>query len=273
MTNQTPSPADDNTNPQRQPSPYEQNPYYGQQTPQQGYGDQGAQQGYGQQYPQPGAQQAYPQQGADYGQQPASGQPGYGQQSYGQPSYGQQSYDYSQGYGQQQYPGYPQQSYPQQNYPQSAQSAQDPAYPQTWPASQSPYAAYNQSWNAEPEKRGPLLGILGLALVALMTILICVSGFQLGDGVGQLSQVIGTEAASEMDPSNPYVQQFQAQMTPTVMLGLLATLGGIVGWVLSIVAFVRRAGRGYGLGGIILGVLAPMIAFVAMIMAMMPYLS
>ena len=83
--------------------------------------------------------------------------------------------------------------------------------------SQSPYAAYNQSWNAEPEKRGPLLGILGLALVALMTILICVSGFQLGDGVGQLSQVIGTEAASEMDPSNPYVQQFQAQMTPTVI--------------------------------------------------------
>lgn len=275
MSNQTPTPDDENTSPQRQPSPYEQNPYYGQQAPQQAYG----QQGYGQQgYEQQGAgQQAY-----DYGQQQGYAglqggqQPGYGQQ-YPQQSYdygqqqgyaGQQGYGQQQAYGQQQYPGYPQQA-----YPQSAPSAQDAGYPPAWSANQSPYATYNQPWKAEPTQRGPLLGMLALGLVALMTILVCVAGYQFGDGTGQLARVIGMDAASEMDSNNPYVQQFQAQMTPTFLLGVFATLGGLAGWVLSIVAFVRRAGRGFALAGIILGVLAPMIAFVILIVAMMPYVS
>ena len=47
--------------------------------------------------------------------------------------------------------------------------------------------------------------------------------------------------------------------------------GGIAGWVTGIVATATRRGRSYGVWSIILGVLAPFIGILALVLALMPY--
>ncbi|HEY5484207.1 MAG TPA: hypothetical protein VIK31_10420, partial [Propionibacteriaceae bacterium] len=48
---------------------------------------------------------------------------------------------------------------------------------------------------------------------------------------------------------------------------------GFVGWIVGIVAVATKRGRAFGVVTIILGVLAPIAAFVAMFVAMGPYLQ
>jgi len=113
-------------------------PAYGQDQAQQQY--QAPQ--YGQQaYEQPYAQQQYGQPQ----QQP------YGQQQYGQPQYGQQQYGQQGGYGQQ----YPAQPYGQQYQP----------------------AEYQPQWPSEPEPpQSKTLGLIGLAVVAICTLVVAIAG-------------------------------------------------------------------------------------------------
>lgn len=242
MSNQSPTPADEPTTPQRQPSPYEQDPYHGQ----------------------PPAEAGQPPQAYPPPNQAGYGQPGYSPQGYAQQPYPQQAYPQQQGYGQYP-PGYPQQGHPQQ-------TPQDPAQFAAWAANPSPYAAYDQAAGTAKPQRSPVMGIVALVIVAVATLLVSVGAWQTGDAAGQLVALIGPDAAGRMDPSNPYVQQFEQQLSPWIALGLFASLIGVAGWVLSIVAFSQRAGRGYGLAGIILGILAPVIAFAAMVMAMLPHM-
>lgn len=207
------------------------------QYPQQEYG----QQGYGQQgYPQQGYdQQGYPQQG--YGQQ------GYPQQGYGQQGYGQQGYPqhgYPQQYAQQGY-GYPQQGYAQGGWPE------EPA----------------------PSTSSPMLGRIALGIVAAMTVLIAVVGWQFGAAFGNLILDIGVDAASTMSPNDPAVEQFAVDMSGWTLAGMVASFGGLAGWIMAIVAFVRRSARPLALFGIILGVLAPIVAFILMVLGMMPAMS
>ena len=52
----------------------------------------------------------------------------------------------------------------------------------------------------------------------------------------------------------------------------MRSYGGVF-WILGIVATATKRGRAYGVWSIILGVLAPVIAVVVLVAALMPYLS
>ena len=217
--------------------------------------------------PQRPATQPYGQQPAtpSYGQQPAtspSGQPQpYGQQPTA-PSYGQQfttpSYGPPQQYGQPQpYGGYPTQQAPGQAYGQPVQGFA--------PTAMEAYGAA-----PAPAKRSSVLGALGLALVVICGVVLGGSLWHIGTVVGQLI------AGGSIDPSN----QTELQQAVLSQLGGIWTLLvdgsgllGFIGWILGIVAVATRRGRGLGVVTIILGVLAPIVAFVLMIVALAPYLT
>ncbi|MFV0405234.1 MAG: hypothetical protein ACK5LN_00150 [Propioniciclava sp.] len=251
--------------------------------PQEGY----SQQGYGQPM-QPGYEgQAYSQQ-PSYGQQsyeaPTYGQqPGYGQQAYDQQAYSQP--DTSQGYDPQHYqqPGYGQQAYDQSAYSQGghypnaytqqpgypAQPSVDPAgYAQSgaWqqPSTASPYGA-----PADPARRSPLLGQLGFGIVAIMTLILTVISYQIGAHIGAFFLENGLDASTR-GPDDPAMIALSEQLTGQSAAGVLVSILGTAGWVVSIVAMVRRAGRSWGLWGVILGILAPIISFIAIMVGMWP---
>jgi len=179
--------------------------------------------------PQPPNQPSYPQQ--PYGQQPPQ-QQGYGQQGYGQQGYGQQGYG-QQGYGQQ---GYGQQGYGQQGYGQ-----------QPYPAQQ-----YQQQPAAAPRKGG-ILGLVGLILVLIGLVGGIVLAYLSVDPMIAIIAQYGTQPDYNTLPqSDPNVSRFT--MLALVYFGLC--LVGTVGWVISIVATVRKSMRPAAITGIVLGVLA-----------------
>ena len=243
---------------QPETQPYGQQPptpSYGQQPETQPYGQQPETQPYGQQPPTP-----------SYGQQPTispSGQPQpYGQTQPTTPSYGQQfttpSYGPPQQYGQPQpYGGYPTQQAPGQAYGQPVQGFA--------PTAMEAYGAA-----PAPAKRSSVLGALSLALVVICGVVLGGSLWHIGTVVGQLI------AGGSIDPSN----QTELQQAVLSQLGGIWTLLvdgsgllGFIGWILGIVAVATRRGRGLGVVTIILGVLAPIVAFVLMIVALAPYLT
>lgn len=196
--------------------------------------------------------------GPDYGQTPPPGQSyGYPPQQ-GQPQpYGQQPQPYA----------YPSQQAPGQQY---GYQPQDPSQQYGQPVqsyASTPMGAYA----APAAKRSPALGIIALLVVAVCGVVFSVVLFRLGVVVGQL--MVNTN----IDPSN------QAELQQAVMNQLgggVWTLAvnasgfiGFLGWILSIVAVATKRGRAAGVFGIVLGVLAPIIGFVMMIVAMMPFLA
>lgn len=200
--------------------------------------------------PQQYGQQAYGQQ-APYGQQPppqAYGQPQYGQPPYEQQAYGQQPAPYGA-------PQYGQQQYGQQQY---APYPQDP---------------YQQPWRQQPKSNR--LGIVGLATVAVCAVVLTVVSYLMGQQSGQFMVDYGMDPASMQnpDPTDPMIIAFSQKIQGLYSAGIVATLAGIGGWIISIVAAVQRKGRTFGIWGIILGVTAPVIALIALVAGMMPYLQ
>lgn len=220
--------------------------------------------------------------------------PGYGQasppdQPYGYPPQQPQTQPYgqpqTQPYGQQpqtQPYGQPPQQAPTQPYAYPAQ--QMPPQPYAYPPQQAPTQAYGQpvqgfaptptgaygSTPITPAKRSPLLGTIALAVVVICGIVLSYCLWRVGGLVGSLA-VNGT-----IDTSN----QTQLQQAVVSELGgawaLLvnaSALLGFAGWIMGIVAVATKRGRGLGVVTIILGVLAPIIAFIAMIVAIAPYLA
>ncbi|MFV0451658.1 MAG: hypothetical protein ACK5LS_05340 [Propioniciclava sp.] len=233
----------------------------------QGYG----QQGYSNATPEP-APGGYPTAPVDPQAWPAggAGQPGYDPQAYGQPNYaaaspyGQpvpdpQAYPYAQpqGYGPQ---GYPQQpGYDPQHHPA-------PAYP----TANQPYAAASVGAATAPAPRSPMLGMISLGVVVLMTVLLCVSSFQMGVGTGDFLLAYGLAASQNPDPTDPRIIALGEQLTIWSYLGGLASVAGLAAWIAGIVAMARRSGRGWGLFAVILGVLAPLLGFVAVMVGLWP---
>lgn len=215
-----------------------------------------------------------------YGQ-PDHGQPQYGQPqadytppSYGQPDPSAQHYQAPQ-YGQQ---GYPQQPYGQQAYGQQAYG-QQPADPQQYPAppyptqqyQQYPPAGYPSQWPTEQaQPQSNTLGMVGLGLVALGALVLAVVAYLVGGQAGQFMLDYGVDAMQNPDPNDPLVIALAQRVQGLSTVGMLATLGGIAGWVVSIIATSRRRGRTFGIWGIVLGIAAPIIAFIAMVMGMWP---
>lgn len=209
-----------------------------------------------------------------YGQ-PAPEPPTYGQvapeqQPYGQPQPG----GYGQGYPQPQQPEYGQQGYPQQpgygqqGYPQQpygAYPAPQPGYPQ----------AYQRDYAVPPEpQRGPLLGQIGLGLVVVCGILFIIAAAIFGHAIGQYMVANGGPAAMQTPkPTDPALIELTQQLGGWSMVGQAASFAGLAGWIVSIVAFVKRAGRTLALWGIILGAAAPILAMITFGIVFVQYTS
>lgn len=174
-----------------------------------------------------------------------------------------QQYPYQPGYGQQQ--GQPQSGYPapgqgyQQGYPQQ------PSYPQQqgWYPNQPGYAVQ------QPVARSPLLGMIALGGVVVCAVVLSWLTWRMGVVLGPMAAQTG----GNLDQA-AMTEYLSRQLGGSGMLLLnAATLGGFACWILGIVATATKRGRSYGIWAIILGVLAPIVALVAMVAALVPYVS
>lgn len=146
--------------------------------------------------------------------------------------------------------------------------------PQQWTQNQSLYG--NQYSYATPTaNRSGALGIVGLIVVLAATITLIIVSWIGGQGFGQF--ILDTEASglyTEEDVVNsPVTMEYVRSATGIVLGATLACLAGLTGWVISIVATVQRRGRGFGIAGIILGVLSLGFATAAFVLGIMPVLE
>jgi hypothetical protein len=226
--------------------------------------------------------------GPGYGQTPPPDQP-YGyppQQAPGQP-YGQPSQ--TQPYGQPPQPsqtqpyGQPPQPSQTQPYGQPPQQAQPYNYPTQQPPTQpygqqQPYGQPVQGFAptpsgaygaAAPAKRSSALGAIALAIVVICGGLFTFYLYRVGVVLGPfaINGTIDTSAQPEL------VQEVTSQLGGILpLVGSLSAIVGFVGWIIGIVATATRRGRGFGVTAIILGILAPIIAIVMMVVALSPYM-
>lgn len=227
---------------------YGQSPYAPQATPE-------SQQPYGappQGYPDPNQPYGTPTQ--SYPDQP------YGSQPYGGPAQG-----YSYGYGAQE----PQSGYPGQSY--------DGGYaPQTYPqqsyAPTYPGQSYPPVGSTHPENK-PTLGIIGFAGVAVFTVVLVVTSALMGHAIGAFVQTNGIEVLENADSTNPLFVALAQSIQGVSYLATFSVFAGIAAWITSIVAFARRAGRKYAVGGILLGIAAPIIAILTIGFVLAPYIQ
>src|SRR5690606_31574424 len=113
------------------------------------------------------------------------------------------------------------------------------------------------------EKKPATLGIvafaLGIVAAVVAPILGGISGYQVGFGLPSV--------ASQIDRVTDDLA-FLSPVRDQVLLGEIGfwvgTLAGIAAIVLGIMAIVKRQGRGWGIAGLIVGVIAPAIFFVVL---------
>ncbi len=214
-------------------------------------------------------------------------QPPYGQQPYGSPPAGQPGHpppyspgpqDGQQPHPNQQYPAqpygqqYPTQQYPSQPYGQQPYPAQPYGHPQypnqpQPPLQPSGYGHAPTTTEPEPDQK---LGFIALVVVGVCAVVFIGVGYVFGSAMGQLFIEQGLFDASTVSPTDPALLALADQMQPWFMAGNVAMFAGIAGWITGMVAVGRRRGKTYGIWAIILGVLAPILAFVAMVVGMWP---
>lgn len=197
------------------------------------------------------------------------GQPWDGQPPAGQPPYVQPG----QPWGQQ--PGYPQA--PQQPWaaPQQYGQPWDQQQPYGYPYPPAPYSDAPAT-PEEPKKN--TIGLVGLVTVVISGLIALWGGYQLGVGSGQLALLIGLDPmnppdASTINQNDPAIVALAARMAAPTMALIFSAVAGIIGFIISIVGFVQRKGRKFGLWGIILGVVFPAAALVAVFVGMAPALG
>lgn len=110
------------------------------------------------------------------------------------------------------------------------------------------------------------LGVVAFAIVTSMTVVCLVFAYLLGGDMGSLLVHVG---GTTFDPSQ--LSQSSRQVSVQVVLGFLAAILGCAGWIMSIVAYNRRSARSLSLAAIIVGLIVPMLAFIALLMAAGPY--
>jgi hypothetical protein len=113
------------------------------------------------------------------------------------------------------------------------------------------------------------LGITGAVIVTLCAIVGCVSTWMFGTTLGELIIASGLNTTDVQE----IVFANQAELNATLMPSMLASVVGVAGLVLSIVAVVKKNGRPWGIFGIILGVLAPLAMFGFYFASMMAVVS
>ncbi len=204
-------------------------------------------------------------------QQGGSGhnEPQYGQSPDGEPSQSGPSY----GQGQGQYSPYGQGQYGQQqpHVPVPGPYSQPG---QTWGRDQSlygnPYAVATP-----PARRSDMLGVIGLAVVFVSTVVLVIVSWMGGQSFGQFildAQSSGLYTEEDL-ATDPLTMEYVRSATGLIIVAALASVAGLAGWVTSIVATVQRRGRGFGVVGIILGVLSLGIAFATFFAGVVPVLG
>ena len=103
-------------------------------------------------------------------------------------------------------------------------------------------------------------------------------GYQFGVGSGETALLLGidptmTPDVSMMDPNDPEVAAIASRMAARVSALMFTALTGLIGFIVSIVGFVQRKGRKFGLWGIILGFVFPIAVVIAVMMGMLPAIS
>lgn len=178
-------------------------------------------------------------------------------QGYGQPQRSQDAY---------------QQPQPNQQYiPYQGQPAQ---YDQP-----SAYQQYGQLYGAAPAApatKSSTLGLVGFGIVIVCAIVLSVVSYQIGGGYARLLVDLNIDPATsdpEVLANDPRFQEFAMSLATPFMLGLAASIAGLVGWIISIVATAQNRGRGFGIAGIVIGVLAPIIAFFVMSAGLAPFIA
>lgn len=178
-------------------------------------------------------------------------------------------------------PGYPTQN-PPQGYPQQQWGAAPgqpyPAPGQPYPAPGQPYPAPGQAYpNGYPNPYQPVvaqpknrwLGRIALIVVAACTVAATAAMGPVAHVAARLMQRGGTAQLTS--------EQLSAAVMaaePTAMLiSQIATWIGIAAAITGLVAAITGRGRAPGIFAVILGVFAPVIMAIYMVIVMLPYLS
>lgn len=193
--------------------------------------------------------------------QPPQGQNPY-QQPYGQPQ--QPAPGWNQGAygapGQGPYPGSPGQA------PYSGAPGQPPNPRPGTPYGTPPY--YQVPVAAQP-KRGKGLGITGFVMVLLGAAVGVWGSWMFGSAAAEMFVRLGIPL-SELENFDPTIlpDSELAAIGVVMMPALVASLVGFVGWILCIVATVKDSARPLAIVGIVLGVLAPIAEYFALVAGM-----
>lgn len=173
--------------------------------------------------------------------------------------------------------GYPPQQGQPQPYGQAPQAGQPYAYPgQPQPPYGQPAQGYAPGPNpygtaAAPAKKSSILGILALAIVVVCGVLLSWYMWKIGSVLGDYvtNGSLTIDASNQNEISVAIANQLGAGVAS---IGTLSGFAGFVGWILGIIATVTKRGRAFGVMAIVLGVLAPIIAFVVLFVVLAPYM-
>jgi len=172
-------------------------------------------------------------------------------------------------------PAQPQYTPPGSAYPPSTPgyASSVPSYGQstsqygTNPVGQAPsYPAPPVYAPSEPEKKSPVLGIVGLAIVVVCGIIFFACSYSMYSAVFDILGVDWVNTGVVPDLTG-FTEAQAASLSGPLIGMLISSLIGIVGFILSIVATVQSKGRTFGIIGIVVGVLAPLSIFIAAGMA------
>lgn len=207
----------------------------------------------------PGQPGSYPQNPNDQPSPPNPYNHPTTQGGYGQPPQGQYGQPPTQGqYGQP----------PQGQYGQPRPYVHSP--------SQMPYApGYAQPYTQVPPPgpRSSVLGVIGFGVVLAATVALSVLAWVLGQALGEyILELVASGAAMNEEEllNDPRTQLWVQSATGTVLGMAAASVAGLAGWIVSIVAAVQKRGTVFAILGIILGVLALGIAYAVFVAGLAP---
>ena len=191
------------------------------------------------------------------------------------------------------YPGYPPNATypPHPGYPPNAgyppNQGEGPQQPQPGPYGYGPQQGYpGQPWQPTPygqpgagsptplapvAPRSGRLGALALVLVGSALVVSLVAYFLVGQAPGGL--LLETGATTPPSADDPRVIALSERMAVWSLGIMLAAGWGFAGWVMGIVAIRQRRGRGNGWAAVTVGVLAPVLALLALLLGALPALQ
>lgn len=134
----------------------------------------------------------------------------------------------------------------------------DPSWsPSTASTTPASYPGASATGPAVP--RSNALGLLGLGLVVVGAVVAIPSLLVLAESAAAYALEHGLgEANSSIN--DPKVQAWMATVPGWVLAVQGACVAGLLGWIVSVIAVVKRSGRAFGWIGILLGLATPFLA-------------